>query len=83
MRRVPDAYLRDVGATPGRSGHSRALAAGRTALRCRSRLAELLDIEHESPQVILLRRGRPLYDASHRLVSAAGLERELVRVRAA
>ena len=37
-------YLRDVGATPGRSGHSRAIAAGRVALRCRRLLAELLNI---------------------------------------
>lgn len=34
-------YLRDVGATPGRSGHRRALEAGRIALRCRVALAEL------------------------------------------
>lgn len=38
------AYLRDVGATPGRSGHSRALTAGRLALRCRRLLAELLNV---------------------------------------
>ncbi len=34
-------YLRDVGATPGRAGHRRALEAGRIALRCRAALAEL------------------------------------------
>lgn len=34
-------YLRDVGATPGRSGHRRALEAGRIALRCRRALARL------------------------------------------
>jgi cysteine desulfurase/selenocysteine lyase len=34
-------YLRDIGATPGRSGHRRALEAGRVALRCRRALARL------------------------------------------
>lgn len=34
-------YLRDVGATPGRAGHRRALEAGRIALRCRIALSEL------------------------------------------
>lgn len=38
------AYLRDVGATPGRSSHARALEAGRVALRCRRLLARLLGI---------------------------------------
>ncbi|HEX8670737.1 MAG TPA: aminotransferase class V-fold PLP-dependent enzyme, partial [Longimicrobium sp.] len=33
------AYLRDVGATPGRAGHSRAVEAGRVAFRCRRALA--------------------------------------------
>lgn len=35
------AFLRDVGATPGRAGHRRALGAGRVALRCRRALASL------------------------------------------
>ena len=35
------AYLRDVGATPGRSGHRLSLDAGRIALRCRRALARL------------------------------------------
>src|SRR6185436_10111512 len=35
-------YLREVGATPGRSGHRRALEAGRIALRCRRALARLV-----------------------------------------
>jgi cysteine desulfurase/selenocysteine lyase len=34
-------YLRDVGATPGRAGHRRAIEAGRIVLRCRIALAEL------------------------------------------
>ena len=41
------------------------------------RIEEDLGIEHESPQVILLRRGRPVFDASHRAVSAIALEREV------
>jgi cysteine desulfurase / selenocysteine lyase len=36
-------YLRDVGATPGRSGHRRAAEAGRTVLRCRRALAALFN----------------------------------------
>ncbi len=35
------AYLRDVGATPGRAGHRRALEAGRVAFRCRRALSAL------------------------------------------
>lgn len=35
------AYLRDVGATPGRAGHARAVEAGRVAFRCRRALARL------------------------------------------
>jgi cysteine desulfurase family protein len=38
------AYLRDVGATPGRAGHARALQAGRIAFQCRRALADLLGI---------------------------------------
>jgi bacillithiol system protein YtxJ len=52
--------------------HARALS---------QRIASLFEIEHESPQVILLGRGRPLFDASHRGVSAHALEAELRRVR--
>jgi cysteine desulfurase family protein len=37
-------YLREVGATPGRSGHRLAVEAGRIALRCRRALAELLGV---------------------------------------
>lgn len=36
-----DRYLREIGATPGRSGHRLALEAGRVALRCRRALARL------------------------------------------
>jgi cysteine desulfurase family protein len=34
-------FLREVGATPGRAGHRRALQAGLTTFRCRQALAEL------------------------------------------
>ena len=37
-------FLRDVGATPGRSAHRLSLGAGRIAFRCRRALAELLGI---------------------------------------
>jgi cysteine desulfurase/selenocysteine lyase len=36
-------YLRDIGATPGRAGHRRAVEAGRMVLRCRRALAELFN----------------------------------------
>jgi cysteine desulfurase/selenocysteine lyase len=36
-------YLRDVGATPGRAGHRRAVDAGRIVLRCRRMLAQLFN----------------------------------------
>jgi cysteine desulfurase family protein len=36
-------YLRDVGATPGRAGHRRAVQAGRMVLRCRRALAALFN----------------------------------------
>jgi cysteine desulfurase / selenocysteine lyase len=45
------AYLQDVGATPGRSGHARSLAAGRIALRCRRQLAQLFGIEGDPGRV--------------------------------
>ena len=35
------AYLRDIGATPGRASHGRSIAAGRVLLQCRVALAEL------------------------------------------
>jgi cysteine desulfurase/selenocysteine lyase len=36
-------YLRDVGATPGRAGHRRAVEAGRIVMRCRRALATLFN----------------------------------------
>ncbi|HYH78890.1 MAG TPA: aminotransferase class V-fold PLP-dependent enzyme [Longimicrobium sp.] len=44
-------YLRDVGATPGRAGHRRALEAGRIALRCRVALAELFGAEGDPGRI--------------------------------
>ena len=46
-------------------------------------IARHFEIEHESPQVILLRKGRPVFDASHRGVSAYALEQEIGRFPAA
>ncbi|HEU4456819.1 MAG TPA: aminotransferase class V-fold PLP-dependent enzyme, partial [Longimicrobium sp.] len=45
-------YLRDVGATPGRSGHARAVDAGRIALRCRLALAELFGVEGDPGRIV-------------------------------
>jgi cysteine desulfurase/selenocysteine lyase len=44
-------YLRDVGATPGRSGHRLALEAGRIAFRCRRALADLFGVRGDPGQV--------------------------------
>lgn len=46
------AYLRDVGATPGRAGHQRALTAGRLALRCRQALATLFGASGDPGRVV-------------------------------
>jgi cysteine desulfurase/selenocysteine lyase len=45
------AYLTDIGATPGRSGHQRSIKAGRVALRARRLLAELLGIEGDPGRI--------------------------------
>jgi len=44
-------YLRDVGATPGRAGHRRALEAGRITLRCRVALAELFGAQGDPGRI--------------------------------
>lgn len=44
-------YLTDVGATPGRSGHHRAVEAGRITLRCRRALAHLLGISGDPGRI--------------------------------
>jgi len=38
------------------------------------RIAERLGIQHESPQIILLEHGEPVWDTSHRGVTAQALE---------
>ena len=45
-------YLREIGATPGRSGHRRALDAGRVAFRCRRALAYLLGIGGDPGRIV-------------------------------
>ena len=45
------AYLRDVGATPGRAGHSRAVEAGRVAFRCRRALARLFGVRSDPGRI--------------------------------
>lgn len=45
------AYLRDVGATPGRSGHRLAVEAGRVALRCRRALAGLFGVRGDPGRI--------------------------------
>ena len=44
-----------------------------------SRIAEKLQIRHESPQAIMLHDGRPVWDGSHFAVTAEALEQELDR----
>ena len=46
-------YLRDVGATPGRAGHRRAVEAGRMVLRCRRALATLFNAPGDPGRVTL------------------------------
>ena len=57
-------YLRDVGATPGRSGHRRALDAGRVVLRCRRALAELFGISGDPGRIAFQ------FNATHALNTA-------------
>ena len=46
------AFLRDVGATPGRGAYGRAAEAGRVALRCRTRLARLFGIPGDPGRIV-------------------------------
>lgn len=63
-------YLTEVGATPGRSGHSRAVEAGRTALRCRRALADLFTISGDPGRIVFQ------FNATHALNTAlAGILR--------
>lgn len=45
-------------------------------------IAEALDVRHETPQAILLSGGRPVYDASHRRVSAEAVREALQNANA-
>ena len=44
-----------------------------TARPLSNHIEQLLDIRHETPQVIVLFEGRPVFDASHRKVTAAAV----------
>jgi cysteine desulfurase / selenocysteine lyase len=46
------AYLRDVGATPGRAAHSRSVAAGRVMFQCRRALSELFGHEGDPGRIV-------------------------------
>jgi cysteine desulfurase / selenocysteine lyase len=58
------AYLRDIGATPGRAAHRRAVEAGRVAFRCRRALAELFAIEGDPGRIAFQ------FNATHALNTA-------------
>ena len=45
-------FLREVGGTRGRAGHSRALEAGRIALRCRGLLARLIGVAGDPGRIV-------------------------------
>lgn len=57
-------YLRDIGATPGRSGHRRAIEAGRVMFRCRRALAELFGIPGDPGRIAFQ------FNATHALNTA-------------
>ncbi|HLP64876.1 bacillithiol system redox-active protein YtxJ [Flavobacterium sp.] len=40
-------------------------------------IASRFDIEHQSPQLILIQDGKAIYDASHDAISVAGVKRNL------
>ena len=40
-------------------------------------IAHRLDIDHETPQLIVVRNGRATWDASHRAITAAAVKRAL------
>lgn len=47
------------------------------------RLAAMFDVEHESPQVILVRHGEAVWNGSHRRVTRTRLEEALAALPAA
>lgn len=57
-------YLTDIGATPGRSGHHRAVEAGRIALRCRRALAQILGVTGDPGRIVFQ------HNATHALNTA-------------
>lgn len=57
-------FLADVGATPGRGGHSLAVRAGRMALRCRSAVARVLDLPGDPGRIAFMQ------NATHALNTA-------------
>lgn len=63
VRAVTD-YLNGIGTTPGRSGHRLAVDAGRTALRCRQRIARLLGIPGDPGRIAFM------FNATHALNTA-------------
>ena len=58
------AYLTDIGATPGRSGHARAVDAGRVAFRCRRALTRLFRLPGDPGRVAFQ------FNATHALNTA-------------
>lgn len=58
------AFLRDVGATPGRGAYGRSADAGRIALRCRNRLARLFGIPGDTGRIVFT------HNATHALNTA-------------
>lgn len=42
-----------------------------------NKIAETLGVQHESPQVILLKNGQPIYHTSHSDISVEGLAEQL------
>lgn len=63
VRAVTD-YLNGIGTTPGRGGHRLAVDAGRTALRCRQRVARLLGIPGDAGRIAFM------FNATHALNTA-------------
>jgi selenocysteine lyase/cysteine desulfurase len=51
VTRAVAAYLEHNGASPGRGGHRRSVAADRTALVCRQAIAQLLDIRGDAGRI--------------------------------
>ena len=68
-------YLNDVGANPGRSGHSRSVEAGQIVLNARENLCRLFNVK--LPQQIAFTTSRK--DWSHRADCGQGGLRGLLR----